>query len=392
MGVNGLPAPLDQWAQQITSLKWSALILDPDWTLRWVSDQLKRFLRSQLDDELGVGKHIAEAFLTESWLKTVHPESQIEMAMRLGPYIRYDFDRRGWDLNRLDVPDMLRPVLEEIEPVEPPDVISWSFQYLGADNESDLPDYRVDACGFRMVDSSGNDVGMIVVTFMGVRPDLLALLARGDEAMYERMARLVEPGPHQAALLFCDMHESGVISRRLPSAAYFKLVRRLWTGIDHVIATETGIVGKHAGDGASAYFLVDDLGDESATVAAAIRAARRIHEVSAEVFREIVDSDCLMKIGVHFAGNLYMGQLVPGSRLDVTALGDEVNEAARIQESIGPGGTLASKALMDQLTPDDASALGIDIEKLRFQTIAELETAPAKAVRDAGGLPVVELS
>ncbi len=392
MGVNGLPAPLDQWAQQISSLKWSALILDPDWTLRWVSDQLKQFLRSQLDEELGVGKHIAEAFLTESWLKTVHPESQIEMAMRLGPYIRYDFDRRGWDLDRLDVPDMLRPVLEVIEPIKPPDVISWSFQYLGPDNESDLPDYRVDACGFRMVDSSGNDAGMIVVTFMGVRPDLLALLARGDEAMYERMARLVEPSPHQAALLFCDMHESGVISRRLPSAAYFKLVRRLWTGIDDVIATETGIVGKHAGDGASAYFLVDDLGNESATVAAAIRAARRIHEVSAEVFREIVDSECLMKIGVHFAGNLYMGQLVPGGRLDVTALGDEVNETARIQESIGPGGTLASKALMDQLTPDDASSLGIDIEKLRFQTIAELETAPAKAVRDAGGLPVVELS
>jgi class 3 adenylate cyclase len=38
-----------------------------------------------------------------------------------------------------------------------------------------------------------------------------------------------------------------------------------------------------------------------------------------------------------------MGQLVPGGRLDISALGDEVNEAARIQAA-GPDETLVSFA------------------------------------------------
>jgi hypothetical protein len=67
---------------------------------------------------------------------------------------------------------------------------------------------------------------------MAVRPNLQSLLAHGDEEMYERMAKLIEPGPHQAGILFCDLHESGNIARQLSTSAYFKLVRSLWTGID----------------------------------------------------------------------------------------------------------------------------------------------------------------
>jgi class 3 adenylate cyclase len=165
-------------------------------------------------------------------------------------------------------------------------------------------------------------------------------------------------------------------------------VRQLWTGIDSAVADETGIIGKHAGDGASAYFLVEDLGSPSAAAAAAVRASRKVHEIGEQVFAESLDSECLMKVGIHWGGTLFMGQLVPSGRLDVTALGDEVNEAARVQETAGPGETLVSKQLLEQLTPEDAAALGVDLEKVSYEPLSDKPTASQKAIKDAGTIPV----
>ena len=290
-------------------------------------------------------------------------------------------------------PEPLAAIFDSIKPADKvPYLWSSSFLYRSPDGEGDLPDYRVNVGCMRINDDEGAPLGTVVIFFMSVRPNLLTLLARGDEQMYERMAKLWDPGPRQAAVLFCDLHQSFRLSRRLPSAGYFKLVRRLWTGIDSVIADEVGIVGKHAGDGASAYFLVDDLGSPAGAAAAALRASRRIHEVSEAVFAEVLDDPCAMKVGVHWGGNLYMGQLVPGGRLDVTALGDEVNQTARVQESAGPGETLASKELFERLTEDDAAGLGVDLEKVRFITVAELDNAPEKAKADAGSIAVAQFS
>jgi class 3 adenylate cyclase len=87
-----------------------------------------------------------------------------------------------------------------------------------------------------------------------------------------------------------------------------------------------------------------------------------------------------------------MGQLVTGGRLEVTALGDEVNEGARIQESAHDGTILASKALVERLSSEEAERLGIDRDRLLYRTVAELPGASEKALRDAGGLPVTALS
>jgi class 3 adenylate cyclase len=98
-----------------------------------------------------------------------------------------------------------------------------------------------------------------------------------------------------------------------------------------------------------------------------------------------------MKVGLHWGASLYMGQLVPGGRLDVTALGDEVNEAARIQECAEPDQTLASKQLLERLSSEDAGALGLDLEKETYQPVSTLPSAPDKAIEDAGALPVTPL-
>ncbi|HYP24217.1 MAG TPA: adenylate/guanylate cyclase domain-containing protein [Actinomycetota bacterium] len=383
--------PIDErlgaWAHHIEKLQWSAIVLDSEWRFVWASSEMAEFIGEDDGDKLGYGKHIAEAFLSDVWLRTVHPDSQVELFNHLAPYLLHDFARRGRDPKDV-LPESFLPLLEGIEPTDPPAMDSISFAYVNPSSDEDLPDYRVNGLFLRLNDDAGELIGWLCVFFMDIRPNLLVLLARGDEQMYERMAKLVDPGPRQAAIMFCDLHGSGTLSRRLPSAAYFKLVRRLWRGIDAAVAEHSGIVGKHAGDGASAFFLVDDLGSPSAAAAAAIRAAARVHEISHGVFEDALESDCLMKVGLHWGGSLYMGQLVPGGRLDVTALGDEVNEAARIQETAGAGETLASKQLVEQLTTDEAAALGVDVEKLSYRPLAEIEGVPEKAARDAGGLAV----
>ena len=391
--MGNLPADerLAEWARHLEGLQWAGGVFDADWKLQWISPELRDFLGDAGDDEVGIGRHALEAFSQDIWLRIIHPDSQVRMFFEIAPFVLGDYAERGLDARDV-VPEQFLPLLEQVDPTtEIPDVLSSSFRYVDPRTKEGLPDYGVNVLFTAVRDRNGEFAGCLMVSFMAVRPNLITLLARGKEQMYERMARLIEPRARQAAVLFCDLHSSGRLSRRLPSVAYFKLIRELWTKIDDVVAEETGIVGKHAGDGASAFFLVDDLGTPSAAAAAAIRAARRIHELSEEVFQEITASQCQMKIGLHWGGSLYMGQLIPGSRLDVTALGDEVNETSRLEDIADVGETVVSKQLLEQLSEDDAAAVGLDLEKVTYRLVSEWEGASEKAVRDAGGVAATTL-
>jgi class 3 adenylate cyclase len=69
-------------------------------------------------------------------------------------------------------------------------------------------------------------------------------------------------------------------------------------------------------------------------------------------------------------------------------MGDEVNEAARIEACATGGLTLASKDLIERLTPDDALELGLNPSRMKYIPLAELASATEKARRDAPSLAV----
>ena len=96
-------------------------------------------------------------------------------------------------------------------------------------------------------------------------------------------------------------------------------------------------------------------------------------------------------MGLHWGGALYMGQVVTGGRLEVTALGDPVNDCARIQQTARDGQLLASKDLVERLTHEDAAALGLDPDGLVYDLVGEIEGVPEKALRDAAAIPVTSL-
>ena len=98
-----------------------------------------------------------------------------------------------------------------------------------------------------------------------------------------------------------------------------------------------------------------------------------------------------MRFGLHWGSTVYVGQITTIGRSEVTALGDEVNEAARIEACASGGRMLASKSLIERLVPEDAAALGIDPEHVMYTPVSDLSTATEKARRDAPAIAVCEV-
>lgn len=243
----------------------------------------------------------------------------------------------------------------------------------------------------RLSGTDGAFIGALRLSWPALSGSVTGLLSRGDIGMYERMAQKAEPARRPAAVLFVDLEASGEISKTLPSTAYFQLIRDLTTVIDDSVTENAGIVGKHAGDGASAFFLAEDFdGSESAAAIAAVRAARTIAE-RAGGMESAPDSPIAVNAGIHWGSMLVIGQVVTSGRLEITALGDEVNETARIEGVAKEGAILASKHLLERIPESGATALGIDPAALAYRTLAQLEGASEKAVRDAGAIPVAAI-
>ena len=99
----------------------------------------------------------------------------------------------------------------------------------------------------------------------------------------------------------------------------------------------------------------------------------------------------MLNIGVHWGATLMVGQVATGGRLEVTALGDQMNEGARIEAAAKGGAILASKDLIERLDSDDAHATGLDPDMIAYSMLGELDGASDKAIRDAGAIPVAQI-
>jgi class 3 adenylate cyclase len=96
-----------------------------------------------------------------------------------------------------------------------------------------------------------------------------------------------------------------------------------------------------------------------------------------------------LRFGPHWGATLYVGLIKSVARSDVTALGDEVNEAARIEACASGGRPLASKALIERLSRADARAR--DLVRVNYTPLGELATATDKARRDAPAIAVCDV-
>ncbi len=295
--------------------RWAAFAVDAGNTLVWVSQELKEFIGAADDADAGVGEHVVAALFHAPWAQSIAPDSQITMFGRALPYLLED----GVPDDLLDaLPTEVRSIIASVKPTPQPALWTGSFDF----SHENLPTYPVEYVVLLLRDDSGERIGTVMLSNMGLRPTLLARLGRGDAAMYERMARLTHPSRHATAILFADLEGSGELSRRLPTSSYFGLIRGLTGRFDALVAERRGIVGKHAGDGWTAFFLAEDTGGPSAAAAAALAVARDLQRDCAALDAELpapgdsATERVRVNAGVHWGPGVYLASSSPmaGSR------------------------------------------------------------------------------
>jgi class 3 adenylate cyclase len=375
---------------------WAGYMADHEMRVVWISADFLAVL-GETKGEQWYGLHVAEFTLSKEALAVSTRNSVLRSGIDLLPAL-IDHTPGGREVVRKILAGILgeeaSAIVDQVGDRQDP---MWASGVKWTTAEGMAP-VRTNYLATELRDGDGTFLGTVFLFGSGLPFRLVSALARGDEEALERMARLAKPGRHAAAILFADLQSSGVLSRRLPSAVYFRVVRTLITAIDGVVMAHKGLVGRHAGDGVTSFFLSDDLGSASLAARAAIEAGREIlvavRDVAAELEGDtrglVTATDFPINIGVHWGGSLYMGQLT-GGRLEITALGDAVNECARIQESAREGQVLVSKTLVENLAGEDSAALDLDPDTLSYVTIGELPHASQKAVRDAGGIAVASL-
>jgi class 3 adenylate cyclase len=365
-----------------------AELMDRKWRISFISSELCRMMGlvpAEAGRFYGMSPITRNRDHHDLW--GTDPDDAVRWWRTVGPIIRHDVPLDDPDHGA--VFDGLPPAALDLEPAtSPPLLLAIRQSFPGVARLHVNWSGDVEFLYVRLHDQSGSLVGIATITRPALPARLAARLARGNVGMFEQMDRLAEPGRRPAAILFADLEASGDLSRRLSSRSYFELIRSLTDLIDDSVMAHGGIIGKHAGDGGSALFVVET-GEESAAAVGAIAAARAIR-AGADGLTERCGEEVSINVGLHWGATLMVGQVSAAGRLEVTALGDEMNEAARIESIAGGGVILASKQLVERLGPDGAGGLGIDPDGVAYRPLAELG-AGGKAARDAGAIAVAEL-
>lgn len=363
-------------------------VWDRDWRLVGVTDQYRLMVAAGRDlPDVGRGLHFLETKMREvrdSWPAGPVQESLDDWLRENGGAMAGAVPGGKEALLRAADP-AVREIVEGLVPEPMPAAIASQME-IRFGNSTLMNDVLM----IPLPGTDGAYAGCAIVVKPPVGAATLAMLALGDERLFQRMLALIVPAQRPGAIMFGDLEDSTALARRLPSSVYFKLIRRLSLAVDEVVVEGGGIVGKHVGDGVTAFFLSEELGSDSAAARSCIHAARAIQERMPAIAERtgLGAEDVTFRFGLHWGAGLYVGRLLTSGRLEVTALGDEVNEGARIESCAGGGLRLASKPLIERLDEAAAADLGIDPLRISYTPLGDLDGASEKARSDAPTISV----
>jgi class 3 adenylate cyclase len=395
--LKSLPLPDDpalaQWAATLNGAGQWAQLYDASWRLVFVTDDLRSsFGDTGTETQLAIGLQpfSAEGARLFASLNRDPPELRRARFLDTAGYVLATLPGGRDEFRRAAAPEYA-DLVDEIQPKDVP--AAWwsgreSSTFAGVDVTGSSSWFRID-------DGRGHLAGFCTIFKPAAGMSQLAAAAfTVDLEHLERMQAVERPDRRPAAILMADLEASSPLARRLSTPAYFALTRRLVRASDQCVVDTGGIVGRHVGDGVVAYFLAETAGSESAAAAACVRAAQRLRGLLDEIGQrsEIPERGLSLRFGLHWGATLYVGRILTAGRSEVTGLGDDANEAARIEACATGGRTLASKPLIERLTRADADALGLDITHMRYTPLAELSTATDKAQRDAPAIPVCDIT
>jgi class 3 adenylate cyclase len=230
--------------------------------------------------------------------------------------------------------------------------------------------------------------GVLELWLPNLSGDLLAALTLADTGHLERLGHVIRSERRPAAILFADLQASTPLARRLSTESYFRLVRRIMRAVDQLVVNNGGLVGRHVGDGLTAFYPAELCGGEEQAAVAALRTATNLAPAVLAAAATVPNAgDVRVNAGVHWGATVRLGAIMTAARFEVTALGEEVNEAARIEACATGGRVLASKQLLERIGDAAIAQLGIDPDG-SYEPLGDVAGAPDKARRDAATLAV----
>jgi adenylate cyclase len=167
------------------------------------------------------------------------------------------------------------------------------------------------------------------VDHLSVAP-LLVLDERKSSAQFSRS--LAQGGREcEIAVLFCDLRGfTSLAEHRLPYDTVF-ILNRFFDVVGHAVEESGGHVDKFIGDGALALFGLD--GNEGLAARQALAAARLIGKgvagLNASLGSEL-ERPLRIAMGLH-AGHAIVGEMGYGKATTLTAIGDSLNTASRLE-------------------------------------------------------------
>lgn len=172
----------------------------------------------------------------------------------------------------------------------------------------------------------------------------------GVERGFARRSAIAQGRENEIAILFCDLRGFTQVSEdRLPYDTVF-LLNRYFDAMGRAIEESGGHLDKFIGDGVMALFGLDDgvkAGCRNALVAAQ-RMAERLDALNTGLGADLTEP-LRIGIGIH-VGPAIVGEMGYGRAVQLTAIGDSVNTASRLESKSKDFAVqlVASRAVFDQ--------------------------------------------
>jgi len=162
----------------------------------------------------------------------------------------------------------------------------------------------------------------------------------------------------ELSMLFVDVRGSTTIAETMDAPEFSRLMNRFYEAAINVLVRADAFVDKLVGDEVTALFIPGYAGEDHARKA--INAGRDLLRVTGHGTPE--GSWVPVGVGVH-TGEAWVGSIVgvSGAGADFTALGDNVNVAARLASNAGAGEVLVSDAAY--------TATGLDLGELEHRQL-----------------------
>ena len=155
---------------------------------------------------------------------------------------------------------------------------------------------------------------------------------------------------HQITALFIDLRGFTALFEKLDPKDGFKLLNEYFGRMSPIVAKHKGIVIQFLGDGIMASFM----GAADAAVQAVIDMVRSLEEMNAA---PVVAGAGKLKLGAGLhAGPVLLATVGSAGRLDVTAIGDTVNCAARVEaatKALGAPVLITEEVMWRMMRPKD---------------------------------------